>query len=385
LRTQWRGYWPRGTAPPTLLRPQQVSGVAKWAPWSSSAWRTEPGAITMKKPAYSIAVIGATGLVGAEILTVLEERQFPIADLRLYASLRSAGDEVRCGELSARVDILERARFEGTDLAFFAAGEQVSAEWIARATEGGTVVIDTSPLLADDADVPLIVPEVNAGELGGYADRLAVVSPDAPAVALTVALKPLHDAAGITRVVCSTFEPVAHAARAGIEELQRQTIELMNGRSVENEVFAHRIAFNVLPQVGELLAGGVSRGERQVAAALRRLLGDNSHPVSITRACVPIFYGGALSVSVETSAKLTAAQAREILRAAPGVLLQDDAGSLQYPTPAAAVTQDATLVGRIREEESLNLLDLWIAIDTVRKGAAVNAVQIAELLIRDYL
>jgi aspartate-semialdehyde dehydrogenase len=247
------------------------------------------------------------------------------------------------------------------------------------------VVIDTSQLLAEDVDVPLIVPEVNAGDLGGYTDRLVVVSPDSPAVALAVALKPLHDAASVTRVVCSTFEPVAHAGRAGIEELQRQTVELMNGRSVENEVFPHRIAFNLLPQVGDLLAGGAARGERQVAAALRRLLGDHSLPVSITRICVPMFYGGALSVNVETAAKLTAAQAREILRVAPGIVLQDEPGSLQYPTPAEAVAQDATLVGRIREEESLNLLDLWIAIDNIRKGAAVNAVQIAELLIRDYL
>ena len=339
----------------------------------------------MKKSAYSVAVIGATGLVGAEIVSALDERQFPIADLQLYASLRSAGDEVRCGALRTRVDILERARFEGTDLAFFAAGEQVSAEWIERATEMEAVVIDTSQLLAQDVDVPLIVPEVNAGDLGGYTDRLVVVSPDSPAIALAVALKPLHEAAGVTRVVCSTFEPVAHAGRAGIEELQRQTAELMNGRSVENEVFPHRIAFNVLPQIGELLAGGAARGEPQVAAALRRLLGDDSLPVSITRTCIPVFYGEALAVNVETAAKLTAAQAREILRAAPGILLQDEPGSLKYPTPAEAVAQDVTLVGRIREEESLNILDVWIAIDNIRKGAAVNAVQIAELLIRDYL
>jgi len=162
-------------------------------------------------------------------------------------------------------------------------------------------------------------------------------------------------------------------------------VELINGRSVENELFAHRIAFNALPQIGELLAGGASRGERQVTAALRRLLGKPSLFVSITRTCVPVFYGGALSVNVETAAKLTAAQAREILRTAPGVLLQDDDGSLQYPTPVEAVGQDATLVGRIRADESLSVLDMWIAIDNIRKGAAVNAVQIAELLIRDYL
>jgi aspartate-semialdehyde dehydrogenase len=339
----------------------------------------------MKKSAYSVAVVGATGLVGAEIVSFLEERQFPIVDLRLYASARSAGDELRCGELTTRVDLIERARFEGTDLAFFAAGEQVGAEWVERATQAGTVVIDTSQLLADEADIPLIVPEVNAADIGGYADRLVIVSPDAPAIALAVALKPLQEAAGVTRVVCSTFEPVTHAGRAGVEELQRQTVELMNGRSVENELFAHRIAFNVLPQVGELLAGGASLGERQVAAALRRLLADSSLPVNITRSYVPVFYGAALSVNVETGAKVTAAHAREMLRTAPGVLLQDEAGSLQYPTPAEAVAQDAALVGRIREDESLNVLDMWIAIDNIRKGAAVNAVRIAELLIRDYL
>ncbi len=340
----------------------------------------------MKKSSYAVAVVGATGLVGAEIVSALEERHFPLADLRLYASLRSAGDEVRCGELAARVDILERARFEGTDLAFFAAGEQVSAEWIARATEAGAVVIDTSQLLAADGDVPLIVPEVNAGELVDFGNRQVIVSPDAPAIALAVALKPLQEAAGITRVVCSTFEPVSTAGRAGIDELQRQTVELMNGRSAENELFPQRIAFNVLPQVGEFLAGGATRGELQVVAALRRLLGDSALPVSVTRTCVPVFYGAAVSVNVETAQKLTAAQAHEMLRSAPGILLRDDLSStVQCPTPAEAVAQDATVVGRIREDESLNVLDLWIAFDNVRKGAAVNAVQIAELLIRDYL
>lgn len=339
----------------------------------------------MKKSTYSVAVVGATGLVGSGIVAALQQRHFPIGDLQLYASIRSAGDAVSCSGIMARVEMLERARFDGDDLVFFAAGEQVSAEWMERATESGAIVIDTSPLLAGDPDVPLVVPEVNAADLSAYLNRGIVVSPDPPAVALGVGLKPLHDAAGIVRVVCSTFESVCCAGQAGIEELQRQTVELMNGRSVDNEVFAHRIAFNVLPQVGEFLAGGASRGELQVAAALRRLLADPSLPVSVTRTCVPIFYGGALSVNVETASKLTATDAREILRAAPGVLLRDDAGTLEYPTPIAAVGHDATLVGRIREDESLNVLDIWMAIDNLRKGAAVNAVQIAELLIRDYL
>ncbi len=339
----------------------------------------------MKKSGYSVAVIGATGLVGAEIVTALAERQFPLADLSLYASLRSAGDEVSCGRLTARVEILERARFEGTDIAFFAAGEQVSAEWLERATEADAVAIDMSSLLAADPDVPLIVPEVNADDIAAYANRFVVVSPDAPAVALAVALKPLQEAAGITRIVCSTYEGVSVAGRAGIEELQRETTELMNGRSVDVEIFPHRMAFNVLPQVGEFLAGGTARGELQVTAALRRLLGDVALPMSITRAQVPIFYGSALAVSIETARKIASGEAREILRNAPGILLCDEIEKQSYPMPADAVAQDATLVGRVRADEALNVIDIWIAIDNVRKGAAVNAVQIAELLIRDHI
>lgn len=339
----------------------------------------------MHKTAYSIAVVGATGLVGTEIIAALEQRQFPIADLQLYASIRSAGDDLSCGNVRAPVELLERARFAGTDLVFFAAGEEVSAEWLERATAAGAVVIDTSPLCAADPDVPLVVPEVNAADLSGYATRGIVASPDAPAIALAVALKPLADAAGLVRVVCSTFEPVGGAGRAGIEELQRQTIELMNGRSANNEVFPHRIAFNILPQVGEFLAGGCSRAEVHIVAELRRLLADPALAVSVTCTRVPVFFGEAIAVNVETARKLGVAEARDILRAAPGVLLQDDLEAGSYPTAADAVGQDATLVGRVREDESLNVLDLWLAMDNLRKGSAVNAVQIAEALIREYL
>jgi len=339
----------------------------------------------MHKSGYSIAVVGATGLVGTEVLATLEQRCFPISDLQLYSSIRSAGGELACGDIRAPVDLLERARFEGTDVAFFAAGEQVSAEWLERATAAGAVVIDTSPLWATDPDVPLVVPEVNGADVSGHTTRGIVACPDAPAIALAVALKPLADAAGLVRVVCSTFEPVCGAGRAGIEELQRQTIELMNGRSTDNEVFPHRIAFNLLPQVGEFLAGGRSRNEVHIVTSVRRLLADPVLPLSVTCTRVPLFYGEALAVNVETARKLSAAEAREILRAAPGVWLHDEPGAGVYPTAAEAVGQDATLIGRVREDEGLNVLDLWVAIDNLRKGAAVNAVQIAEVLVRDYL
>jgi len=340
----------------------------------------------MQKTAYSVAVIGATGLVGREIVAALEERLFPLASLRLYASLRSAGEEMACGQLLVRVEPIDGARFDGTDLVFLAAGEQVSAECLARATDAGAVVIVTTQLFAGDPDVPLIVPEVNAVEIADYVNRNVISCPDASATALAVALKPLHESARVVRVVATTFEPVSGMGRAGIEELQQQTVELMNGRGIEDPTtFPRRIAFNVIPHAGETLAGGVSSHEQQTMVALRRLLDAPDLPVSVTRVRVPLFYGTGLAVNVETEARLPAAQAREVLRSAPGVLLQEEAPGGGYPTPAEAVEQDATFVGRIREDETVNVLDLWLAIDNLRKGSAVNAVQIAELLIRDYL
>ncbi len=339
----------------------------------------------MKKTAYSIAVVGATGLVGGEIVAALERRRFPVADLRLYASLRSAGDTVRCGNVTARVELLDNAHFEGTDLVFLATREQLSAKWIGRATEDGAVVIDASQTFGADADVPIVVPEVNASGVADYVNRGLIISPDAPATALAVVLKPLQSLSVMRRVVATTYEPVSGGGRAGIEELQRQTIDLMSGRSVEPEVFPRRIAFNIVPQVGEFLAGGSSGEEAQTVRAVRRLLGDEELPLSLTRVRVPLFYGTALAVNVETAEKVTAAEATEVFRAAPGILVQDDAANATYPTPADTVGEDALIVGRIREDEVLNTLDLWVTIDNLRKGSAVNAVQIAELLIRDYL
>ena len=339
----------------------------------------------MKKSAYSIAVVGATGLVGQEILERLDERGFPVSALQLYASPRSAGDELRCAGVSARVELLDGARFEHTDLAFLAAGDQVSAEWVPRATDAGAVVIDISQLFANDADVPLVVPEVNAGKLADYSQRGLVASPDSAAVAMSIALKPLQAAGMLKRVVACTIEPVSGAGRAGIEELQQQTIELMSGRSVEAALFPHRIAFNLVPQVGDLLDGGASQGEQQTIDALRRLLDDAELSISVTRVRAPLFYGTAISMSVETVDAVTAADARQALRGAPGILLQEDVVVTTCPTPADAVGQDAICVGRLRADAASNALDLWVVFDNVRKGCAANAVQIAEILIRDYL
>ncbi len=339
----------------------------------------------MTKAGYSVAVVGATGLVGSQVVAVLEERQFPLRAIQLYASPRSAGDEVRCGALPARVELLDSARFADTDVVFLAAGEQVSVEWLERITDSGAVAIDTSQVFADDLGVPLIVPEVNAGDVAGFVERRLVVSPDPVAIGLSVVLHPLHAVSPLVRVVTSTFEPVSGAGRAGIEELQRQIVDLMSGRGTEPERFPHRIAFNLLPHVGEFLAGGASKDEEQTVRALRRLLDVADLPVSVTRVRAPLFYGMALSVNVQTADGLTADQAREIWRDAPGVLLQDDVAAQLYPTAADAVGQDAALVGRVRDETIANGLDLWVALDNIRKGAALNAVQIAERLISEHL
>lgn len=339
----------------------------------------------MKKSAYSIAVVGATGLVGQEILQQLDDRGFPIAALQLYASPRTAGDLFRCGGVSARVELLDGARFDQTDLVFLAAGEQVSAEWVPRATDAGALVIDTSQLFATDADVPLVVPEVNAECLAEYSQRNLVASPDAVAIAMSIVLKSLQGAGLLKRVVASTCEPVSGAGRAGIEALQQETVELMSGRSIEPGLFAHRIAFNLVPQIGEFLDGGASREEQYTKDALRRLLDEPELGVSVTRVRAPLFYGTAISMNVEMVEGISAADAREVLRVAPGILLQDDVATATYPLPVDAVGQDAICVGRIRADDITNVLDAWIVFDNVRKGSAANAVQIAELLIRDYL
>lgn len=333
----------------------------------------------------SIAVLGATGLVGREVLAVLDERAFPIRDLRLAASLRSAGAVLECAGRSWRVDPLDSTSFEDVDIAILATPEVVSAAIVSRLAESNAVAIDLSQVFADDYDVPLIVPEINAAEIGGFRQRNLIASPDPVAISLLVALQPLRDAAGIRRVVVTSLEPVAGAGQSGIEVLQRQTIALLRGESDESEVFPHRLAFNLFPQVGEMLQGGSSRGEQTTAAAIRRVLDYPDLPVSVTRVRVPLFFGQAVSVNVETQEPLSADTARELLSAAPGLVVHDEISEGLYPTPADVISQDAVWLGRIRADEEASTVDLWIASDSLRKGAAVNAVQIAEILVREYL
>lgn len=331
----------------------------------------------------SVAIIGATGIVGRQMIEVLDQRQFPLSSLDLYASPRTAGEEMSCGGLNARVRLLDTARFADTDIVLVAAGEQVSAEWAARAAEEGALVVDLSQLFIDDPEVPVIVPEINAAGMQDVRNRGIVTSPDAIAVAATVILQPLHQAAEVQRLVLTSFDPVAVAGRAGVDELQQQTISLMSGQSSEITVFPQRMAFNLIPQLGEILAGGSSRGEVVTATAIRRLL-DADIPMSVTRVYVPTFYGSGLAINVETAQSMSAEEAHEALRSAPGLLLTEVLDAESYPTPADAIGEDAIYVGRIRSHSELNVVDLWAAMDNTRKGSAVNAVQIAEILLRDY-
>jgi aspartate-semialdehyde dehydrogenase len=339
----------------------------------------------MRESGYTVAVVGATGLVGSEIVRVLGERQFPLADLRLYASPRTAGDTMQCGPCSAPVELLDSAHLEDVDIVFLAAGETVSAGWVGRATEAGAVVIDLSQLFAGDPDVPLVVPEVNPAAVEDYATRFVIASPDTAALALAVVLKPLQDTYGVERLVAVVLEPVSSAGRAGITELERQTFDLMSGRSPEHEQFARRVAFNLVPQTGALLAGGASSHEQQAVAAVRRLLAAPDLPVHMTRVYVPLFFGTALAVSIATSRTASAEEVSQCLRAAPGVLLEDEGGEDSYRTTADTVGLDSTCVGRLRVDPADGAIDLWITIDNIRKGSAVNAVQIAEVLVREYL
>ncbi len=338
----------------------------------------------MSERRFTVAIVGATGMVGQELVQALEQRLFPLAGLHLFASARSAGDTVICGSISSRVGLLAQAQFQDADIAFFAAGEQVSAEWVPRATEAGAVVIDTSSLFTGDTDVPLVVPEVNASAIEDYLARSLIISPDPVASALAVVLKPLHDAAGIVRVVATSLEPVSGAGKAGVDELQTQLVELLNGREAEVAVFQQRIAFNAIPAIGEFLAGGRTQHEEVSCLALRRLLASDVM-IHLTRTRIPTFFGMGISASIELSQSLSPEEAREILRSAPGILLLDEEAAPQLSTPTDAIGQDATCVSRVRANEEVNQLDLWITIDNTRKGSSVNAVQIAEILAREYL
>jgi aspartate-semialdehyde dehydrogenase len=341
-----------------------------------------------KKSSYKVAMVGATGAVGEAVLAILAEREFPVSELVPLASERSAGGKLSFVGHELTVQLLDGYDFAGVDIAFFSAGGAVSREHAPRAAAAGAVVIDNTSEFRYQDDVPLVVSEVNPHAIADYTTRGIIANPNCSTMQMLVALAPIHRAVGIERINVATYQSVSGAGRSGMEELGRQTAALLNFQGVEaGGKFPAQIAFNVIPQIDEFQPNGYTREEMKLVWETRKILEDDSIQVNPTAVRVPVFYGHGEAVHVETRDKLGLAEARALLAAAPGVELMDERKPGGYPTPVGeAAGHDAVYVGRVREDISHERgLDLWIVADNIRKGAALNAVQIAEILIADYL
>ena len=334
------------------------------------------------KSAYTVAVVGATGAVGTEMIEILQERKFPVGELRPLASARSAGDRVSFHDQNLVVRELTKDSFEGVDIALFSAGADISREYAPLAAKAGAVVIDNSAAWRMGKDVPLVVPEVNRADIAKHKGIIA--NPNCSTIQLVVALKPLHDAARIKRIVVTTLQAVSGTGKDAMDELLEETQALLSFKEPTPTVYPHQIAFNCLPHIDDFLPSGYTKEEMKLLDETRKIMGDDSIRVTATTVRVPVYVGHSESVNIETEKKLSANEARAILCEAPGVLLYDDPAHKIYPMPLDAAGKDEVYVGRIREDESVpNGLNLWIVADNLRKGAALNAVQIAEELIKD--
>ena len=343
--------------------------------------------IMSKKSSYKVAMVGATGAVGETLLSILAEREFPVSELVPLASERSAGGQVEFAGKKVTVQNLADYDFTGVDIAFFSAGGSVSREHAPRAAAAGAVVIDNTSEFRYQDDIPLVVSEVNPHAIADYTVRGIIANPNCSTMQMLVALAPIHRAVGIERINVATYQSVSGAGRSGMEELGRQTAALLNFQDAEPAKFPKQIAFNVIPHIDDFQPNGYTKEEMKMVWETRKILEDASIAVNPTAVRVPVFYGHAEAVHVETRDKITAEQARALLEQAPGVVVMDERKAGGYPTPVGdAAGKDPVFVGRIREDISHERgLDLWIVADNIRKGAALNAVQIAELLIEDYL
>jgi aspartate-semialdehyde dehydrogenase len=333
---------------------------------------------------YTVAVVGATGVVGGTVLRVLEERAFPVGELRLLASERSAGTTLEYAGEGVGVAGLHAAAFAGVDLAFFAAGGSVSERFVPHAVAAGAVVIDKSSFYRQDPAVPLVVPEVNPEALATHQGIIA--TPNCSTIQMVVALKPIYDAAGIKRVVVSTYQAVSGAGKRGVDALAHQAAQAVAGDAVRDEFFPHRIAFNLLPHIDSFLPSGATKEEQKMVDETQKIFADPRIKVSATCVRVPVYGAHSEALNVETERKVTADEARALLAAFPGIAVIDDPQFLRYPMPIDAEGRDPVFVGRIREDDTVaNGLNLWVVADNLRKGAALNAVQIAEELVRRQL
>jgi aspartate-semialdehyde dehydrogenase len=334
-----------------------------------------------KKEKYVVAVVGATGAVGTEMIATLQQRQFPVGKLRLFASEKSEGRSLEFKGKKISVETINENSFKGIDIALFSAGAERSKKWAPVAARSGCVVIDNSSQWRMDPEVPLVVPEVNPHDLDWHKGIIA--NPNCSTIQMVVALKPIHDAAKIRRVVVTTFQAVSGTGKKAMDELMQQTADLLNFKNIKCNVYPHQIAFNVLPQIDKFLDNGYTKEEMKMVNETRKIIGDNSIRVTATTVRVPVFRGHSEALNIETKKKLTANQVRELLAQAPGVIVFDAPEKSIYPLPIHCDGKDEVFVGRIREDESIeNGINMWIVSDNLRKGAALNAVQIAEVLIR---
>ncbi|MBI4686790.1 MAG: aspartate-semialdehyde dehydrogenase [Nitrospirae bacterium] len=333
-----------------------------------------------KKEKYVVAVVGATGAVGNEMISVLEERKFPIDKLRLFASERSEGRDMEFNDKAVAVEILKEDVFKGIDIALFSAGAERSINFAPAAAKAGCVVIDNSSAWRMDPGVPLVVPEVNSHDLKWHKGIIA--NPNCSTIQMVVALKPIHDAAKIKRVVVTTFQSVSGTGKKAMDELLNQTTDLINFRDIKPSVYPHQIAFNCLPHIDKFLDNGYTKEEMKMVNETRKIMGDNSIMVTATTVRVPVFRSHSEAVNIETEKKLSANEVRAMLSEAPGIVVYDAPEKNLYPLPVQAAGKDEVYVGRIREDESIeNGINMWVVSDNLRKGAALNAVQIAEKLI----
>ncbi len=340
----------------------------------------------MKKKKYNVAVAGATGVVGKEFLRILEEREFPVGELRLLASERSAGSKLEFRGAEEPVRLLEEETFEGIDIGLFSPGASVSAVYAPKAAAAGCVVVDNTSQFRMDPEVPLVVPEVNPGDIAQYTKKGIIANPNCSTIQMVVALKPIHDRFRIKRIVVSTYQSVSGAGKEAMEELSDQVRRLFNMQSVEPRAFVHQIAFNCLPQIDSFLPNGYTKEEMKMVNETQKIFGDDSIRITATTVRVPVFVCHSEAVNIETEKPITPEEVRKLLKKAPGVTVADEPKESLYPMPIEAAGLDDVFVGRIRKDESIeNGINMWIVADNLRKGAALNAVQIAEVLIKDYL
>ncbi|WP_017221197.1 aspartate-semialdehyde dehydrogenase [Moritella dasanensis] len=334
---------------------------------------------------YDVAVLGATGAVGQMMLEILQERKFPIGNIYPLASSRSAGGTITFN--NKQVEVLDVEAFDWTQvqIGLFSAGGSVSEKWAPIAADAGVVIIDNTSQFRYDSDIPLVVPEVNPEAIADYRNRNIIANPNCSTIQMLVALKPIHDAVGISRINVATYQAVSGSGKTAIDELAGQTASLLNGREVETKVYPKQIAFNVIPQIDVFTDNGYTKEEMKMVWETQKIFADDSIMVNPTAVRVPVFYGHSEAIHLETRTPISAEEVRSLMRHAPGIKLIEN--EEDYPTPVSdSAGHDEVFVGRIREDIShASGINMWVVGDNIRKGAATNSVQIAELLIQDYL